>query len=130
MAAHPSCTRAGLASRPELARGSLTWSLAALDDDPEYDRLDRLVEVVEQGLTSCTGPSGTLLALDWQHTSYRFAPQCAGGAGQPTWPLSPSAGGNYYIYLSEDFRMGSFGHPREKSLCLCGPEFLAPHPRR
>jgi hypothetical protein len=26
---------------------SVTWSLPALDDDPEYERLDRLVEVVE-----------------------------------------------------------------------------------
>ncbi|MEV8330440.1 DUF2716 domain-containing protein [Streptomyces niveus] len=32
--------------------------------------------------------------------------------------------GNYYIYLSEDFRMGSFGHPREESLCLWCPDFL------
>lgn len=60
---------------------SVTWSLAALDDDPEYERLDRLVEVVEQGLTACIGPSGTLLALDWQHTSYRFAPQGVGAPG-------------------------------------------------
>lgn len=64
---------------------SVTWSLAALDD-PEYERLDRLVEVVEQGLTSCIGPSGTLFALDWQHTSYRFAPQDIGGPGQLAWP--------------------------------------------
>ncbi|MCE0446658.1 DUF2716 domain-containing protein [Streptomyces tricolor] len=55
--------------------GSVTWSLAALDDDPGDERLDRLVAVVRQGLASCVGPQGTLLALDWQHTSYRFAPR-------------------------------------------------------
>ncbi|MFF4244361.1 DUF2716 domain-containing protein [Streptomyces sp. NPDC001822] len=103
---------------------SVTWSLPALDDDPEYKCLDRLVEVVEQGLTSCSGSSGTLFALDWQHTSYRFAPQGVGGPGQPAWPLSPYPDGDYYIYLSEDFRMGSFGHPWEQSLCLFGQEFL------
>ncbi|MFD9746332.1 DUF2716 domain-containing protein [[Kitasatospora] papulosa] len=100
---------------------SVTWSLAVLDDDPECERLDRLVE---QGLKSCMGPSGTLLALDWQHTSYRFAPLGVGGPGQLAWPLSPYPDGDYYIYLSEDFRMGSFGHPWEKSLCLFGQEFL------
>jgi hypothetical protein len=103
---------------------SVTWSLAALDDDPGYERLDRLVEVVEQGLASCVSPRGALLALDWQHTSYRFAPHKVGGLGQPAWPLSPYPDGDYYIYLSEDFRCGSFGHPWEETLCLFGEELL------
>ncbi|MFF3969750.1 DUF2716 domain-containing protein [Streptomyces rubiginosohelvolus] len=103
---------------------SVTWSLAALDDDSDHERLDRLVDVVEQGLTSCLGSKATLLALDWQHTAYRFAPQSVGGPGQPAWPLSPYPDGDYYIYLSEGFRTGSFGHPWEGSLCLFGEEFL------
>ncbi len=68
---------------------SVTWSLATLPDKPDYERLDRLVKVVQQGLASCIGPQGTLFALDWQHTSYRFTPQEVGGPGQPAWPLSP-----------------------------------------
>ncbi|MER7956927.1 DUF2716 domain-containing protein [Streptomyces sp. NPDC096030] len=103
---------------------SVTWSLAALDDDPGDEHLDRLVAVVERGLTSSGGPQDTLLALDWQHTSYRFAPQQVGGPGQPAWPLSPFPDGDYYVYLSEDFRYGSFGHPWEGSLCLFGEELL------
>ncbi|WP_234315177.1 DUF2716 domain-containing protein [Streptomyces globisporus] len=62
---------------------SVTWSLAMLPDQPGYERLDRLVEVVEQGLSTCVGRQGTLFALDWQHPSYRFAPQEAGGPGRP-----------------------------------------------
>ncbi|MFF8847596.1 DUF2716 domain-containing protein [Streptomyces sp. NPDC015127] len=103
---------------------SATWSLAALDDDPGYERLDRLVELVKKGLASCVGPQGTLFALDWQHTSYRFVPHAVGGPAQPAWPLSPYPDGDYYIYLSEDFRMGSFGHPWEESLCLFGEALL------
>ncbi|MFF7452544.1 MULTISPECIES: DUF2716 domain-containing protein [unclassified Streptomyces] len=103
---------------------SVTWSLATLPDDPDHERLDRLVEVVEHGLARCVGQQGTLLALDWQHTSYRFAPQEVGGAGQPAWPLTPYPDGDYYIFLSEDFRFGSFGHPWEESLCLFGEELL------
>jgi hypothetical protein len=103
---------------------SITWSLATLPDEPPYEFLDRLVGMVEQGLTSCVGPHGTLFALDWQHTSYQFAPQEVGGPGQQPWPLSPYPDGDYYIYLSEDFRLGSFGHPWEESLCLFGQELL------
>ncbi|MGK5632277.1 DUF2716 domain-containing protein [Streptomyces sp. URMC 123] len=103
---------------------SVTWSLSALDDDPGYERLDRLVAVVQQGLSSCVGPAGRLFALDWQHTSYRFAPREVGGPGQPAWPLSPYPDGDYYIFLAEDFRFGSFGHPWEESLCLFGEELL------
>ncbi|WP_329623772.1 DUF2716 domain-containing protein [Streptomyces sp. NBC_01255] len=104
---------------------SATWSLAALDDDPDYEGLERLVAVVRAALASCVGPRGTLFALDWQHTSYRFSPQDVGGPGRPRWPLSPYPDGDYYIYLSEDFRLGSFGHPWESSLCLFGEELLA-----
>ncbi|MFG2520170.1 DUF2716 domain-containing protein [Streptomyces sp. NPDC048527] len=89
-----------------------------------YESPVRLVEVVEQGLASCVGSPGTLFALDWQHTSYRFAPQEAGGPGQAAWPLSPYPDGDYYIFLSEGFRFGSFGHPWEESLCLFGEELL------
>jgi hypothetical protein len=55
-----------------------------------------------QGLSSCVGQSGTLLALDWQHTSYRFAPQEVGGPGQPAWPLSPYPDGDYFIFALDD----------------------------
>ncbi|OSZ59539.1 hypothetical protein OQI_15670 [Streptomyces pharetrae CZA14] len=103
---------------------STTWSLALLDDDPGYARLDRLTAVVKQGLVSCVGPRGALYALDWQHTSYRFTPTETGGPGQPAWPLSPCPDGDYSILLSEDFRTGSFGHPWEESLCLFGAELL------
>ncbi|MEE1806266.1 DUF2716 domain-containing protein [Streptomyces sp. BE133] len=32
----------------------------------------------------------------------------------------PNPNGNYFIFLSEDFRAGSFGHPWEESPCLFG----------
>lgn len=101
-----------------------TWSLAALDDDPEYERLDRLVEVVEQGLTAGVPPQGSLFALDWQHASFRFSPHLVRGSGQEQWPLSPYPDGDYCIYLSEDFLTGTFGHPWEGSLRLFGQELL------
>ncbi|WP_460060815.1 DUF2716 domain-containing protein [Streptomyces sp. YKOK-I1] len=103
---------------------SVTWSLASLDDDPGYTRLDRFVAVVEQGLAACVEPEARLFALDWQHISYSFAPHHVGGHGQEPWPLSPYPDGDYCIYLSGDFRLGSFGHPWESSVCLFGKELL------
>ncbi|MEU8608654.1 DUF2716 domain-containing protein, partial [Actinoplanes sp. NPDC048791] len=45
---------------------SITWSLAALDNDPGYVKLDAMVDVVNSGLWACTPPEQTLLILDWQ----------------------------------------------------------------
>lgn len=103
---------------------SVTWSLASLDDDPDDRRLDRLVQVVKEGLRSCVPVQGTLFALDWQHDSFRFSPHLVGGPDQARSPLSPYPDGDYYIFLSDDFRTGSFGHPWEESLCLFGQGLL------
>ncbi|WP_181775603.1 DUF2716 domain-containing protein [Amycolatopsis pittospori] len=95
--------------------GSATWSLTALDDDPEYALLDRLVSVVQRGLASC---ADELFALDWHHQSYRFATTAE------RWPLSPFPDGDYYIYLTSDFRLGTFGHPWEYTICVFGDQLV------
>lgn len=110
--------------------GSVTWSLQALDDDPGHLKLDRLVALVQDALTACTPPGGTLLILEWQHTSYRlrpdlpptdmFLPDALGEGMRPGWPRSPYPDGDYPVLLAEDFEYGSFGHPWEQSLCLFG----------
>ncbi|WP_346533865.1 DUF2716 domain-containing protein [Micromonospora sp. DPT] len=98
---------------------------------PEADRpvrLDRLVEVMHAGFTALAG-AGSILCLDWQHPSFRLWPSLVGPEnidppGQPGWPLSPFPDGDYYIYLAEDFRFGTFGHPWELSLCVFGDDLL------
>ncbi|ABP55303.1 DUF2716 domain-containing protein [Salinispora tropica] len=107
---------------------SVTWSLSGLDDDAGYARLDRLTEVVHAGLTALAG-TGSILCLDWQHSCYRVWPSLVGPEnidppGQPGWPLSPYPDGAYHIYLAEDFRFGTFGHPWEPSLCVFGGDLL------
>jgi hypothetical protein len=94
---------------------SVTWSLA--DDDLSIDDLDAAVRA---GLTACTPPGGTLLALDWQHTSYRFAPHA-----DDRWPPGVFPDGDYFALVAEDLSYGSFGHPWEPSLCLFGADLLA-----
>ncbi|MGW0939763.1 DUF2716 domain-containing protein [Streptomyces sp. NPDC002666] len=70
------------------------------------------------GPASCVGPQDTLFVRDWQHTSYRFAPQGVGGPGQSAWPLSPNPDG------TTPSSSRSFGHPWEESICLFGEELL------
>ncbi|GAA1858684.1 DUF2716 domain-containing protein [Asanoa iriomotensis] len=103
---------------------SVTWSLASVDDSA----VDRLAEVVHEALATLAG-SGSVLALDWQHPCYRVWPSRIGPdtvdpPASPGWPLSPYPDGDYFIYLAEDFRFGTFGHPWELSLCVFGAELL------
>jgi hypothetical protein len=53
---------------------SITWSLDALRDDPGHCKLDRLIEVVQDGLVACLPAGEALLILDWQHTCYALRP--------------------------------------------------------
>ncbi|MEV6967876.1 DUF2716 domain-containing protein [Hamadaea sp. NPDC051192] len=104
---------------------SVTWSLSSLDDEPGDDRLDGLVRVLHAGFTTLVG-EGSILCLDWQHPSYRVWPSLIGpeNIGRPGWPLSPYPDGDYFIYLAEDLRFGTLGHPWELSLCAFGSDLL------
>ena len=113
---------------------SITWSLDVLSDDPGDRKLDRLVDVVQEGLAGCSAPGESLWILDWQHTCYRlrpdlpatdmFLPRVLEGRSREGWPLSPYPDGDYFIFLAEDLRFGTFGHPWEHSLCVFGGELL------
>ncbi|GHF85694.1 hypothetical protein GCM10018790_73950 [Kitasatospora xanthocidica] len=76
---------------------------------------------MQDGLTKCSAPAESLWALDWQHTCYRLRPDLR---GKEQWPLSPYPDGDYYIYLADDLRFGTFGHPWEHTLCVFGAELL------
>ncbi|GAA1186042.1 hypothetical protein F4556_007181 [Kitasatospora gansuensis] len=113
---------------------SITWSLDALNDDPGDRKLDHLVDLVQDGLAKCSNPGESLWILDWQHTCYRlrpdlpptdmFLPRVLEGRSREGWPRSPYPDGDYYIFLADDLRFGTFGHPWEHSLCVFGSELL------
>ncbi|MFH9354804.1 IS3 family transposase [Kitasatospora sp. NPDC017646] len=91
-------------------------------------------DVVQEGLAGCSAPGESLWILDWQHTCYRlrpdlpatdmFLPRVLEGCSREGWPLSPYPDGDYFIFLAEDLRFGTFGHPWEHSLCVFGGELL------
>ncbi|GAB2864035.1 DUF2716 domain-containing protein [Actinoallomurus bryophytorum] len=104
---------------------SVTWHLAAIDrtDGPAAARLEA---IIERGLRACARPGELLYWLDRNHVGARFDPQRVGGPDRPPWPGAAYPDGDYLIHLTDDLRLGTFGHPRENSLCVFGDELL-PH---
>ncbi|MEV6429896.1 DUF2716 domain-containing protein [Nocardia sp. NPDC051463] len=105
---------------------SVTWPVGALDSvSTGHDDVERLQRIISAGLLACNKPGEVLYWLDWQHAGYRFDPGRVGGAGQPDWPGSAYPDGDYYIYATPDFRLGTFGHPWESTLCVFGDQLLS-----
>ncbi|MBB5490255.1 DUF2716 domain-containing protein [Nocardiopsis metallicus] len=108
---------------------SVTWSLHRADEDPEHrTELDR---TVRQGLAASVPEGESLYTLDWQHIGHRYDPRRVGGPEQPRNPAFAFPNGDYYINLTKDLRLGTFGHPWEEgphgqgTLCVFGTELLA-----
>ncbi|WP_235854588.1 DUF2716 domain-containing protein [Nonomuraea aridisoli] len=99
---------------------SVTWHLGA--GRAVAAELDR---IVRRGLLACVRPGEPLCFLNWHHQGYRFDPRRVGGPGQPFWPRTAYPDGDYYLYVTADLRLGTFGHPWEESLCVFGADLLA-----
>jgi hypothetical protein len=52
-------------------------------------------------------------------------PHQVGRPGKPDWPGYVYPDGDYYLYLTGDMRLGTFGHPWERTLCVFGEALLA-----
>ncbi|RYD34919.1 MAG: DUF2716 domain-containing protein [Verrucomicrobiaceae bacterium] len=102
---------------------SVTYCLDSVYGTPEHHA--RMMEGFDDAaLRICSAicqPSGRVLALDWQHPCYYFAPALHKGH----WEVPPFPDGDYYIFLSEDFRDGWFGHPWEQTVCIFGQRALS-----
>jgi hypothetical protein len=105
---------------------SVTWPLgSAFDTVESFDSLEEsLTDIFRRHLPAVV-PAEDLYWLDWHHVGYRFDPQRVGGAGQPEWPGAAYPNGDYYLYVTADLRLGTFGHPSEHTLCVFGADLLA-----
>ncbi|MEU8437618.1 DUF2716 domain-containing protein [Streptomyces sp. NPDC029216] len=82
--------------------------------------------IVRRGLLAATGPGEFVYWLDWQHNGYRYDPRRVGIPGRPPVPgLGTYPDGDYYLHLTHDLRLGTFGHPWEQTLTVWGPSLLA-----
>jgi hypothetical protein len=76
-------------------------------------------------LKECVAEDEPVLALDWQHAAYEFYPRRLRRPEDPAnWciPALPSA--EYHIFVTEDHRLGSLGHPWAQTLCVFGEGFV------
>jgi hypothetical protein len=82
-----------------------------------------LDSLVLRALTWSFPQDQPFIVLDWQHTSYRFWPHRHAVQNEP-WLVTPFPNGDYYAFLTEDFTVGTFGHPWEQTLCVFGAPLL------
>ena len=104
--------------------GTFRYKLHARESARELDR------TVRRGLAESVPAGESLYTLDWQHIGRRYDPRRVGGPEQPRNPAFAFPNGDYYINLTEDLRLGTFGHPWEEgphgpgTLCVFGSELL------
>ena len=65
-----------------------------------------------------------LIALDWQHESYRYSPG-EQALSDEAWRIPVVPNGDYYAHMTQDMRWGTFGHPWQRSLTIWGDELIA-----
>jgi hypothetical protein len=115
---------------------SITWSIEASwsDPDPLMKTTHTIFNESMLAVFMKTIPgTSSLIVLDWHHTSYRFYPHEHTGSCLPTghakgeltsWMTPVLPYGDYYIFLSDDFSFGTFGHPWEGTICVWGDQLL------
>lgn len=64
-----------------------------------------------------------LIALDWQHTPYRYSPE-AQALADTAGPVPVFPNGDYYVHTTADLRWGTFGHPWQQSLTIWGADLV------
>ncbi|MFI9587588.1 DUF2716 domain-containing protein [Streptomyces sp. NPDC052236] len=90
------------------------------------DLPERLDAIAQRGLLTATQPGEFVYWLDWQHDGYRYDPRRTNVPGRPPRPGKGTyPDGDYYLHLTDDLRLGTFGHPREQTLTIWGPTLLA-----
>jgi len=84
-----------------------------------------LAERVVDAFRRCLDTNERLYVLDWQHDCYSLDPYRPFTAAElEEWPIGIEPNGDYYIFLTSDFRIGTFGHPWEETLCIFGQPLL------
>ncbi|MFE3202543.1 DUF2716 domain-containing protein [Embleya sp. NPDC059237] len=89
---------------------------------------------VQDGLADRCAPGEFLWLLDWQHTCHRlrpdvpetdmFLPRVLEGRSREGRSFGPYPDGDHHVFLAQDLRFGTFGHPWEHTLCVFGAELL------
>jgi hypothetical protein len=98
---------------------SITFEISR--DFGDEDKIADLERKVLVGLRSQLSKNERIYALDWQHPCYSFYPNLE----FTEWYVPALPNGDYYIFVSEDFSFGVFGHPWEWTSCVWGKGLIS-----
>ena len=103
-------------------------------NDEETEGMETLIS---QAFIKCTKPGERIFALDWQHSAFLYDPRNADeqqsvfvsdekymGGGYNAYFPDYYPDGDYYFFISEDFRFGYLTHPWRKEAWVFGDELI------
>ncbi|QXV60525.1 DUF2716 domain-containing protein [Amycolatopsis sp. TNS106] len=106
----------------DLAPGGLDRSSPEFRLGPYAVEQNDVARVALAALKDCVAEDEWVWVLHWQHQSYRFYPHRH--AALDPWPVPVFPRTDYHMFLANDFRFGTLGHPWERTLCVYGDKLV------
>ena len=102
-----------------------------------HDDLSQMNSLITDAFIKCTRPGERIFALDWQHSAFLYDPRNAEeqesvfvpdgkymGGGYDAYFPGYYPDGDYYFYISEDFRFGYLTHPWRQEAWVFGDALI------
>ena len=102
------------------------------------DDISDLGTLITNAFIKCTAQGERIYALDWQHSSFLYDPRNKSeqqsvfvadkrylGGGYNAYFPGYYPDGDYYFFISEDFRFGYLTHPWREEAWVFGDELIA-----
>ena len=101
------------------------------------DGTEGMESLISKAFIKCTKPEECMYALDWQHSAFLYNPRNAEerqsvfvhderylGGGYTAYFPDYYPDGDYYFFISEDFRFGYLTHPWREEAWVFGDELI------
>ena len=101
------------------------------------DETEGMESLISKAFIKCTKPDERIFALDWQHSAFLYDPRNTDeqqsvfvsdqkymGGGNNAYFPDYYPDGDYYFFISEDFRFGYLTHPWRKEAWVFGGELI------
>ena len=101
------------------------------------DKTEGMESLITKAFIKCTEPGERIFALDWQHSAFLYDPRNADeqqsvfvsdekymGGGYNAYFPGYYPDGDYYFFISEDFRFGYLTHPWRQEVWVFGDELI------
>lgn len=116
----------------EIKGNHVVYAIENTDDD-----ISRMNSLITNAFINCTKPGERIFALDWQHSAFLFNPRNPEeqesiyvkdaryfGGGYNAYFPDYYPDGDYYFFISEDFRFGYLTHPWREEAWVFGDELI------